>query len=543
MTIEISGGQQPDEQRDPGAPDQQGQHRAAVVVGAEPVLARRRLEHAAGRLGDLEPVGVGASSGAKTATSDEDGEDRQADHARTGGCGTSRQVRRQASRRRRRASCRAASSDGAPAVVVMCAPAGRGGRRAGWPPGWRRSRRPRRRGRCPAAPSSRGRSSASVREQPEPGDREDRLDRDRPGDDEAEVERDDRGRGQQRVADGVPAAHLDVAQPLGPGGGQVVLAELVEQRRAHDQRVVGEVGQGQRDHRQRRGARRCRARPSSDAGSTSDRVQPAGREDAGERARSRPRRPRSAAARATTPASSRASATCRWRPGRTCLPRFQAPTDADPDADDVARIVEVPTSSSVGHSRSSDQLGDRDRGSAARSPRSPVNGVLQVGQELLRAAAGRARRLVERRRAAPACVNRPRPRVRAGSPGSTRNRKKLTTSDEDQAAERPEHLARRRTGRSRAAGGSSGARGGRRLGVRQPPASTVMASLALVRGRRRRSARTARRRRPRRPATADADQRRCSTRRCWPSRRSAPTRRCVTPSQSPASVGRPEQLW
>ena len=44
------GRQQADEQGHPCAPDQQGQHGAAVLVGAEPVLRGRRAEHRAGRL-------------------------------------------------------------------------------------------------------------------------------------------------------------------------------------------------------------------------------------------------------------------------------------------------------------------------------------------------------------------------------------------------------------------------------------------------------------------------------------------------------------
>jgi hypothetical protein len=47
-------GGEPDEQRDAAAPDRHEQHRPAEVVGAEPELAGRRAERAAGRLGDVE---------------------------------------------------------------------------------------------------------------------------------------------------------------------------------------------------------------------------------------------------------------------------------------------------------------------------------------------------------------------------------------------------------------------------------------------------------------------------------------------------------
>ena len=71
-----------------------------------------------------------------------------------------------------------------------------------------------------------------------------------PRDHEPDVERDHRRRRQQRVADGVPVAHDDVAQALGPRRLQVVLTQLVEQRAAHDQGVLRQVGERQRGHRQ-----------------------------------------------------------------------------------------------------------------------------------------------------------------------------------------------------------------------------------------------------------------------------------------------------
>ena len=83
-------------------------------------------------------------------------------------------------------------------------------------------------------------------QQAQPGPAEDRLDRDGARDDEADVEEDQRDGRQQRVGYGVPAADHLVAQPLGPGGRQVVLPVLVEQRGAHDQRVLREIDQGQR---------------------------------------------------------------------------------------------------------------------------------------------------------------------------------------------------------------------------------------------------------------------------------------------------------
>ena len=58
ITIEMSAGQQADEQGDPGAPDQLGQDRPAAVVGAQPALPGRRFEHGPGRLRDVQSVRV-----------------------------------------------------------------------------------------------------------------------------------------------------------------------------------------------------------------------------------------------------------------------------------------------------------------------------------------------------------------------------------------------------------------------------------------------------------------------------------------------------
>ena len=66
--------------------------------------------------------------------------------------------------------------------------------------------------------------------------------------------------GSRALRVGVPAAHLHVAQALGAGGDQVVLADLVEQRGPHDQREVGQIDQHQRQHRAAPGAGRCRRR-------------------------------------------------------------------------------------------------------------------------------------------------------------------------------------------------------------------------------------------------------------------------------------------
>ena len=48
----------------------------------------------------------------------------------------------------------------------------------------------------------------------------------------------------------VPVAHHDVAQTLRAGEREVVLAHRVEQRRAHDERVLPEVGERQRQRGQ-----------------------------------------------------------------------------------------------------------------------------------------------------------------------------------------------------------------------------------------------------------------------------------------------------
>ena len=107
---------------------------------------------------------------------------------------------------------------------------------------------------------------------------EDRLDRDGPRDDEADVEEDQRDGRQQRVGHGVPAAHEVVPQPLGPGRREVVLAELVEQRGAHDQRVLREVGQGQGRGRAGTGATATSRMPSSDLLGVRASTMPAARE-------------------------------------------------------------------------------------------------------------------------------------------------------------------------------------------------------------------------------------------------------------------------
>ena len=56
--------------------------------------------------------------------------------------------------------------------------------------------------------------------------------------------------GQQRVRHGVAVAHGDVAQALRAREHEVVLAHRVEQRRAHHERVLAEVGERQRQRRQ-----------------------------------------------------------------------------------------------------------------------------------------------------------------------------------------------------------------------------------------------------------------------------------------------------
>ena len=96
----------------------------------------------------------------------------------------------------------------------------------------------------------------------EAGQEEDVLDDDRAGEQEGELQPDDGQHRDQRVAERVPAQRLAAGQPLGAGGADEVLAERVDQRRAHHPRQDRGLRQRQRDRRQgqrlqaRRGARR-----------------------------------------------------------------------------------------------------------------------------------------------------------------------------------------------------------------------------------------------------------------------------------------------
>ena len=197
-------------------------------------------------------------------------------------------------------------------------------------------------------------------------------------------------------------------------------------------------------------AERCRVDVRVSTGRPSGRARGAGRR--------RPRRARSAAGPATTPASSRASARCRSTPGRTGRPRFQPAVDADPDPDHGGQDRRGTDQQQRRPHPVDDQVGDRHP-VAQRDPEVTGQRVLQERQELL------AQRLVETvgLRNSSSCsgvLNRPRPRVRAGSPGITRNRKKLTTSMNAEAPERAEAAWPRRTGRSvrrRARGDVAGA--------------------------------------------------------------------------------------
>ena len=276
------------------------------------------------------------------------------------------------------------------------------------------------------------------------------------------VEGDQGGRRQQRVGHGVPPAHRDVAQPLGPRGGQVVLAQLVEQRRPHDQRVLGEVGQRQRDDRQGQVPRQVQnppsievRRPRERSGCRSGRSRGTGR--------CRRRGWRSAAGRATTPASSTVIRPTRWYPVEPAV-ALPAPPDPDADADhrrhagrraDQDDRRPQPVEDEVSHRhpvlvRQTELAGER---------------VPQVGQELL------PERLVQAERpGARRCSwlsSRLRPSVRTGSPGSTRNRKKLNTRTKTSAPIAPSSLPRRSAPVDRRL--ATGAAGVSRAGDSPPP--------------------------------------------------------------------------
>ena len=83
----------------------------------------------------------------------------------------------------------------------------------------------------------------------ETGPREDRLDRDRARQHEPEVERDRLTTGSSAFGTACRRRTSDVAQALGASELEVVLAHRVEQRRPHDDRVLAEVGERERERR------------------------------------------------------------------------------------------------------------------------------------------------------------------------------------------------------------------------------------------------------------------------------------------------------
>ena len=87
-------------------------------------------------------------------------------------------------------------------------------------------------------------------ERPETGPAEHDLDRDRAGDDEAEVDADERDRRQQGVRDGVAAQDAGLAEALGLGRRDVVLAARLDDRRAHEDRVLADEPEAHRRQRQ-----------------------------------------------------------------------------------------------------------------------------------------------------------------------------------------------------------------------------------------------------------------------------------------------------
>src|SRR5512145_1053191 len=89
-----------------------------------------------------------------------------------------------------------------------------------------------------------------VGQQTETRPREDRLDDDRAAEHEAEVEEDQRERRQERVRHHVVTPDHVLGQALRPGTRDVVLVRHVDHRRSHDDRVLADVAQREREHRQ-----------------------------------------------------------------------------------------------------------------------------------------------------------------------------------------------------------------------------------------------------------------------------------------------------
>src|SRR5699024_7571399 len=73
-----------------------------------------------------------------------------------------------------------------------------------------------------------------------------RFDGDGAGDEAADVEEDDGDGGKQGVGDGMPAADFVLGQPLGTGGGEVVLAHLLDQggTHPHEELIVDDGDEG-----------------------------------------------------------------------------------------------------------------------------------------------------------------------------------------------------------------------------------------------------------------------------------------------------------
>ena len=153
--------------------------------------------------------------------------------------------------------------------------------------------------------------------------------------------------GQERVADGVPVAHLHVAQALRAREGEVVLAHDVHDRRAHDQRVLAEVRDREREARQEHVLRLVEqlrdARMSSDDGSV---MPPVGK---------RPRRT-AKNVRSSIPSQNSGVDQVTIDPEvrmRSCrVPRRQPASVPIQRPRSVDRIVATPTSASVAGARS-----------------------------------------------------------------------------------------------------------------------------------------------------------------------------------------------
>ena len=238
---------QPDHQADPRSPDELRHHVAAEPVGAQRAeLGGAGPGRVARRVDRLEALAVGE------------------------------QRRRQRHQRRSPPAARGRPSPGGgrgsrarPATPLASAAA----RRCGGPRGPRRSRSLRPHPRVEPRVEQVGdqveqdHRGAEHEEQPlehrkirplervvggeaEAGPGEDRLHRDRPRQHEAEVDGRERDHRQQGVRDGVAITDQRVPQTLRAREHEVVLAHRVEQGRAHDDRVLAQVCERQRQRRQ-----------------------------------------------------------------------------------------------------------------------------------------------------------------------------------------------------------------------------------------------------------------------------------------------------